>query len=250
MSNRPYRQITELRVRGDECDATRAATTGRLFALTDEARFDLYEALAARGVALPKKHAAKAETLQILRAPRTREAIVIEAWVGRVGTTSIDIAHRMRDSQGAILVETVTTAVALGPDGPIAFDESFRRHAHEPLSIGPGRPAEPDGSVAFLRTVDALPWHENQGGHVARTRMVDWLVDGIRVGAKKGAFEHAGANEARTVQSLSIVYERESFAGDGLRIAVSSHSDRVFDAVLSRSGAVIARARIVAAPAR
>lgn len=248
MSLSPYRTLTPLRVRIDECDRTKAITFGRLVAMADEARFALYADLAARGVTLPESESAKAERLVVHRAPRRSEDITIEAYLGRVGTTSFEVEQIVRSTAGDVLAEFSSTIVALEGGRPTPCAPELRRAVLAPLGVVVEAPSDPDGSVAFLRTVDAWPSDENTGGHVARTRMIDWLVDARRIGAGRGAFEHDGANAPATVAKMSIAYERESFAGDGLRVAVASASADAFDATLTRAGAIVARARMITRP--
>ena len=244
MSRAPYRELRPFRVRIDDCDRSRSITPGRLFALADEARFDLYEDLGTLGVTIPERQSAKAERLVVRRLPRRRESITIEAFLGRVGRTSFDVDHVIRDASGATIAELTSTVVAIADGRPAPCDPSLSEHVAPSLGLAADVPHEPDGSVAFLRTLDAWPSHENTGAHVARTRMVDWLVDAYRLGLARGAFEHPGANEAAEFASISLVYEKESFSGDGLRIAIASAACDVFDASLVRSGAIVTRARI------
>lgn len=245
----PPRQITSLRVRIDECDGTGAITPGRIFALADEARFDLYEALAREGVIVPARHVAKAEQLELLRAPRKRETITVEAWVEAVGRTSYRVGHRLRGEDGAEVAQLVSTLVLIpepGVDDPMP--PSLRACAHDPLAIERDDPGEPDGSVAFLRTLEAWPSDENTGRHLARTRMIDWMNDARRVGAARGAFEQTHPLDEGPLRSLTIVYERECFAGDGLRLAIAASAPGVFEASLVRGKERVARARLRVAP--
>lgn len=245
MSLSPYRTLTALRVRIDECDRTGSITFGRLVSMADEARFALYADLIAQGIPLPRSESAKAERLVVHRPPRRSEEITIEAYLGRVGTTSFDVEQILRGADGVALAEFSSTIVALEGGRPTACAHELRRAVVAPLGLVVESPHDPDGSVAFLRTVDAWPSDENTGGHVARTRMIDWLVDARRIGAARGAFEHEGANADARVARMSIAYERESFAGDGLRIAIASAGPDVFDATLTRAGAIVARARML-----
>lgn len=246
----PLHSRIELRVRVDECDGTRAAKPGSLFALVDEARFELYEGLPRAGAKMPSRHIAKAERFRIHRAPQSRELVTVEAWIGRVGRTSLDVAQRIRDTEGTTLVELVSTLVAMPPrdaaepNVPIAFDETVHAHAHAPLDLEQDAPDAPDHGAAMLRTVDAWPSHENQGRHLARTRIVDWLNDARRIGVASGAFEHAHASDAGALTFASFVFEREAFAGDGLRIAIATSAPGRFDATLVRGKEVVARARL------
>ena len=127
---------------------------------------------------------------------------------------------------------------------PVAFLESHRAHAHAPLDLPVDAPEPPDSGVAFLRTLDATHSHENQGRHIARTRMVDWLNDMRRLGVERGAFEHTHADDGGALKSASFVFEREGFAGDGLRLAMSTSAPGVFDATLIRGRDVLTRARL------
>jgi len=248
MSLEPYRAKTTLRIRTDDGDGTGAITVGGLFALADEARFDLYAGLTARGRVIPKGDATRAERLRVARLPLVRESITIEAFLTRVGNTSVDIDHTFHDERGERIAVLSSTVVAIEAKRPVAWDRTLSADVAPPLGVVLDPPAEPDGSVAFLRTLDAWPAHENPGGHVARTRIVDWLVDAYRLGTARGAFEHAGAGAPASIASVSVSFEKESFAGDGLRIAVASAGANVFDASLVRSGAVVARARLVTRP--
>ena len=216
-----------------------ASHRGRHFALVDEARFDLYDGLAERGVAFPRRQAVKAKRLRVTRAPSTREAILVDAHVGRVGRTSLGIVQRVRDEREALLAEVVTTMVAISVTGPTSFDPAFRAHSGESpeFALEPPRPLNP--SLAFHRSVEAWPSHENQGAHVARTRMVDFLVDAYRMGVRARAFTHPDANEKATLHTLAIVYEREAFAGDALVSSVTSLDSKTFDAELSRRDAIV-----------
>lgn len=245
MSPSRTRHVTTLRVRCDDCDGSRAITTGHVFSLADEARFDLYDVLAERGVVIPARHVAKAERLEMVRYPGTREQLTVETWIEAVGRTSYRVAHRFVDLRGEPLGVVVSTLVAM-PVGetPATLHPSLRAEAHEPLALPPDEPGELDGSVAFLRTLDAWPSHENAGRHLARTRMIDWLDDLRRIGVARAAFELAHPRDAGPVRSLAIVYERESRAGDGLRLAMAPSAPGVFEASIVCARESVARARL------
>lgn len=244
MSDTLHEVTSPLRVRIDECDGTRGITTGHLLALADEARFDLYALLAEQGLDIPARHVAKAEQLRVARFPIARERVSVRCWLAAVGRTSYRVAHRVAAEDDELLAELTSTLVAL-PKGETPIDLAPLRVAlGEPLELGIAAPEPPEGSVAFLRTLDAWPSHQNTGRHVARSRMVDWVDDVRRLAAERGAFELAGPDDGGALRTLSMVYEREAFAGDALRIAIAAHAVGVFDASLVRGRELVARMRL------
>lgn len=245
MSRTHPRQKTSLRVRIDECDGTGSITPGRIFSLCDETRFDLYDLLSSQGVHVPMKHVAKAEQLVIDRHPKKREALTIEAWIEAVGRTSYRVGHRIVGEDATEIARLSSTLVVIvGEEEAEQSLASLRGCAHDPLGLPADDPELPEGGVAFLRTIDAWPSDENTGRHVARTRMIDWMNDARRIGVWRSAFEHVHAMDAGPLASVSIVYERESFTGDALRLAIAASAAGVFDAKLVRGGDLVARARL------
>lgn len=236
-----------LRVRLDECDATRSARLSAMIAMADEARFSLYDAIADAGFVLPPKHAARAESLVVHRAPGSREALVVRAHLAHVGRTSYRIAHRATSASGEPLFDLASTLVSLAGGRPAELDPSLRGAVGGAMDLAVDPPGELDSGAAFLRTFDAMASHENQGGHVARTRIVDWLDDLRRLAFAREAFEIASPAHGGRVAGLALVYDRELFAGDALRAGISAASAHALDALLAKGREPVCRARFTCA---
>lgn len=236
--------------RGYEMDATGTIPVGVIASYLEHAR---WESVVERDFPLRnywRRGVIRAQRIEIAQRIRFGVEISVELWLGRVGRTSLDLAHRVtRVDTGEVVARAVATAVNLGPDGkPAPLDAGVE------ALLAPGEmleplPLEPSVSeLAFKRTLVVCPSDQDVLQHVNHARYIDFVEDARFFAARAGAYAGRDEAAAAPVERLAIAYEREAAAGTELEVvtwSIAEHA-RAFGFEIRRAddGSIVSRARI------
>jgi acyl-CoA thioesterase FadM len=213
-------------------------------AMTD-AGYGLRSAWGSRGVV-------RAQRIDVLKPLQFGQEIRIDACVGRVGRTSLELVHAIElTSTGDLVARAAATLVNLGPDGrpsPLSLE------AHELVLEAPApsvsAPPATVPATAFAREVVVSPSDQDVQQHVNQARYIDYVEDTRAFAAREHQVDSEHEAAAIAVGSkLSIEYARQATFGERLRVLLwgISGEPHAFGAeIRAEDGGVVARARIEA----
>lgn len=216
-------------VRGNEIGPNGAVSLGGVARYCEWSRWAVFrEAEAAVIREAFKGGVARAQTIEMCAPITYPDDLVIDIWIARVGRTSLDFGHTLRNDAGTVFANARVTIVQLGDQGPEPFPAWLAAHASDretvaalPLATAPLTDAFEHGWQ--VRTSDL-----DQFRHVNQARYVDH-ADDARVFA-----QHAGhaAGFSGGVAKITVSYEREMRANDRVTARLALGADGRRDVVI------------------
>lgn len=243
-----------LTVRGDELDRTGSIGAPQLLRYCEHGR---WQATArASGSMAPlfdaeRKMVVRAQRIQLGVAAAWGDELVVQTWLARLGTTSVDIGHKVtREHDGAVIAEALLTGVQIDGQGrPIPLAPGLAVTANAP---------QVDGALAGLVLADAWPepgWTWQQTirpsqtdlfRHVNHSRYIDLYEDARWFWERAGAAD--GWTTRRSLQAMAVEYRREAKAGEDVQVQLRVRDAVTLDGRLVRGGELLSRCVLRVAP--
>jgi acyl-CoA thioesterase FadM len=171
-----------------------------------------------------KRGVIRAQRLELFQRVQFDEELVLVAWLGRVGRTSLEFAHRIvRRSDGVLVARASATGVNLGGDGrPLPLDEAVRAFVTD--GEEPDAPAldEDAPPKAWSRELVVCPSDQDVLQHANQARYMDWVEDTRWLAARADGYGAHSPSAERPARRIHIEYRREVKAGTRIRIVTWS----------------------------
>ena len=234
-------------VRGLELDASGVMSPGWIARHLEHCRWEMFGAQEFALASKPTNVVVRALAFEYAKPIRFPESLEILTWLARVGTTSLDLGHRVtRALDGETLAEARATLVHLGPQGPAPLDPGLRELTSEYSAPSPKPWRESVRKSAWARDWIVAPSDQDSFRHVNQARYVDYINDTRQL----AAFANAPAGAVGPLASLQIEYIRETHAGNPVRMQtwVTGERARAFELTRKDSGEPLCRGQIQCAP--
>jgi acyl-CoA thioesterase FadM len=205
--------------RGYEMDASGVIPLSVLASYMEHTRWQSIQGSEFRLAHYWRRGVIRAQHIEVVEPVRFDVELSIDCSVGRIGRTSLDLCHRLRQgSDGRLVAQATVTAVNLDELGrPAALDPG----AKELLGDPPPLPSVAlDGTApgsAWVREITVCPSDQDVLQHVNHALYIDFVEDTRALAARAGAYADASEAALRPARSIAISYERQAAFGDTLK---------------------------------